>query len=138
MTGREVEAFLREQGVGVLSLASGNEAYGVPVSFGYDGEHLHFVFLLSGEANRKEAFAERTDRASFLAYEVQSRYRWRSVVAAGPIREVTDDKWAALRDAIEDNAWYPDLFAQTEPMRGIGGWVLDVEEVSGIRGVGTD
>lgn len=138
MTDREVDAFLREQGVGVLSLARGSEAYGVPVSFGYDGDRLYFVFLLAGEESRKEALAERTERASFLAYEIESRYRWRSVVAAGPIREVGDEEWPALRAAIEANAWYPDLFSRTDPMRGVGGRVLEIDEVSGIRSTGTD
>ncbi|WP_336364180.1 pyridoxamine 5'-phosphate oxidase family protein [Halalkalicoccus salilacus] len=101
----EIKAFLNEQGVGVLSLARGDEAYGVPISFGYDGEdRLYFVFLGIGERSRKREFAEATERASFVAYEVESKHAWTSVVAGGRVREVADEEWDALEDAIEENA----------------------------------
>jgi hypothetical protein len=132
-----IDAFLAEQGVGVLSLADGDEAYGVPVSFGYDGEAtLYFVFLRLGEHSRKEAFAERTDRASLVAYEAPGKHEWRSVIASGPIRRIDDDEWDALRAAIEDTAWYPSLFSEAEPMRDIAGWKLEVESVTGQQSTG--
>lgn len=46
MDRESIDVFLHEQGVGVLSLTDGSEAYGIPISFGYDGEEdLYFVFL---------------------------------------------------------------------------------------------
>ncbi|MCL7417650.1 MAG: pyridoxamine 5'-phosphate oxidase family protein [Halalkalicoccus sp.] len=132
MEREEAEVFLRDQGVGVLSLANEGEAYGVPVSFGYDGEdRLYFVFLRVGEESRKEAFAAATERASFTVYDVESKHAWRSVIASGRIREVDDDEWETVRDSIDDNAWYPSLFSEAEPMRDIQGWVLEIEEITG-------
>lgn len=71
----------------MLSLASDAEAYGVPISFGYDGDdRLYFVFLRIGERSRKEEFAGATERAILTAYEVESKHVWRSVIARGRIR----------------------------------------------------
>ncbi|KYH26532.1 pyridoxamine 5'-phosphate oxidase [Halalkalicoccus paucihalophilus] len=137
MDREEIEAFLHEQGIGVLSLANNGEAYGVPVSFGYDGEErLYFVFLQVGEESRKEAFAAATERASFTVSDVESKHAWRSVIAHGRIREVDDDEWETVRNSIDDNAWYPSLFSEAEPMRDIQGWVLEIEETSGQKNEG--
>lgn len=137
MDEKEAEAFLREQGIGVLSLASDGEAYGLPVSFGYDGgDRLYFVFLRAGEESRKETFAEATERASVTVYDVESKHAWRSVIASGGIREVDDDEWETVRETIGDNAWYPSLFSEAEPMRGIRGWVLEIDEMTGQESTG--
>jgi hypothetical protein len=135
MDEETARAFLREQGFGVLSLASGGEAYGIPISYGYDAEaeRLYFVFLRPAETSRKERFGEATERASFLAFDVPSREEWRTVVVAGTLRTVDDDEWPAVRDALEDNAWFPSLFSETEPMRDIVGWTLEIEDVTGMH-----
>lgn len=96
MAGHEVDAFLREQGIGVLSLTDGSETYGVPVSFGYDGEEtLYFVFLRVGERSKKEKFAQQTDRASLTVYNVDSKHVWTSVIATGLLQEIDDEEWGA-------------------------------------------
>lgn len=137
MDGAEVETFLRERGIGVLSLARADEAYGVPVSFGYDGgDRLYFVFLRVGEESRKEAFAGATERASFTVHDVESKHVWRSVIVHGRIREIDDEEWGAVRESIDDNAWYPSLFSEAEPMRDIQGWVLEIEETTGQKNEG--
>lgn len=46
---------------------------------------------------------------------------------------MTDEEWDALEDAIEENAWYPSLFSEADPMQGIQGWVLEIEELTGRR-----
>lgn len=134
MDREDIDAFLHERGVGVLSLADGDEAYGIPVSFGYDDEDdLYFVFIRLGEQSKKETFADRTTRASLTVYEVASKHDWTSVIASGPLREIDDDEWADLEAAIGDNAWYPSLFSESDPMRDIQGWALRIEEASGQR-----
>ncbi len=132
MDGRQIDRFLRSQGFGVLSLTDGTEAYGVPVSFGYDGgSRLFFVFLRVGERSKKERFAERTEKAGFTTYEVVSKHDWRSVVASGRLRRVADDEWDDIVEAIGDNAWYPSLFSEAEPMQDIQAWEFQFEEISG-------
>lgn len=132
-----VDAFLREQGRGILSLTDGREGYGVPVSFGYDSEDsLYFVFLRVGEQSKKSQFAEQTERASLTVYDVTSKHVWTSVIASGPLHQIADDEWSELEAAVEDNAWYPSLFSEAEPMQDIQGWELRIEEVTGQQSEG--
>jgi hypothetical protein len=129
-----VDAFLRERGHGVLSLADGSEAYGIPISFGYDGERLFFVFQRPTEESRKEQFAGTTETATLTAYDVGGKHDWRSVVVSGPIRRIDEGEWPALLDAIEGNAWYPSLFSQAEPMQDFLGYELLAESATGLAG----
>ncbi|SEP20470.1 Pyridoxamine 5'-phosphate oxidase [Halogranum amylolyticum] len=131
MSGEEAERFLRQQGFGVLSLARENEAYGIPISFGYDDENLYFVLLRPGAQSKKEAFIRETETASFLVYDVDDKHDWRSVVVTGRVEPVDDDEWPALRDALEENAWFPSLFSETQPMQDILGWRFVVDEITG-------
>ncbi|WP_435196744.1 pyridoxamine 5'-phosphate oxidase family protein [Natronomonas sp. EA1] len=128
----EIDSFLRSQGHGVLSLAAAGEAYGFPVSFGYDGETLYFVFQRPREESRKEVFANETTTASFLAYAVEGKADWTSVIATGPLRSVGAEEWPTLLAAVEANAWYPDLFSATEPMQDFLGFALTPESVTGL------
>lgn len=136
MDRTEAVQFLNEQGVGVLSLADGGEAYGVPLSYGYDAEAevIYFVLLRPGERSRKEQFMETTERASFLVYDVDGPGDWRSVIAEGPVRPTRDAEDDRAVEVIEAEAWYPDVFRESAPTRGIQGWALEVEELSGMRG----
>lgn len=131
MTAEEIDVFLRTQGFGVLSLAHDDEAYGIPISFGYDGARLYFVLLRPGPASKKEDFIRATGTASFLVYDVGDKHNWQSVIVTGRLEPVEDDEWPALRDAIDDNAWFPSLFSETQPMQDILGWRFVVDELSG-------
>ncbi len=134
------ERFLAEQGVGVLSLADGDDAYGVPLSFGYDAdrETVYFVLLCTGEMGLKEVYVETTERATFTVHEVLSAGEWRSAVVRGPVRPVEESEYDHATAAIDTTAWYPDLFREATPTRGIDLWALEVEQLTGLRGGETD
>lgn len=133
LSDEDLDSFLAAHGIGVLSLADDHDAYGVPISYGYDGEsgRLFFVFLRPGAESRKEAFAEATDTACFTTYNVRSEHEWTSAVVEGTLRRVDEDEWDALSDALERNAWHPDLFSEADPDRGIDGWELEIEDAAG-------
>jgi len=135
MSTEEIDRLLREEGVGVLSLADDGVAYGIPLSFGYDAERerLYFVFLRPGESSKKTEFAERTARASFAIWNAPSRDEWESVVVDGELRRVDDGDWDRVHDVLADNAWYPTLFSETEPMQDILGWELRIASRSGLQ-----
>jgi nitroimidazol reductase NimA-like FMN-containing flavoprotein (pyridoxamine 5'-phosphate oxidase superfamily) len=135
MSEADCKAFLREQGSGVLSLAREGTAYGIPVSFGFDGEDTLY-FLLAGfhEPSRKKEFARATERASFLTYEGGSREDWRSVIAAGSLDVVPKDDLKQAREHVEDNAWFPDLFSKADPRGDVEVWRLRVDSLSGLHG----
>ncbi|QLG28752.1 pyridoxamine 5'-phosphate oxidase family protein [Halorarum halophilum] len=133
MTDDQMREFLTEEGVGVLGLLDEGVPYLVPMSFGFDGDStLYFVFLLFGTESRKETLSDRAGQARFLVYDAESANEWRSLSLTGPLREIEDDEWTDLRDAME-NAWHPDVFSAADPMRGIEGYRLEIDEWTGIQ-----
>lgn len=133
MTDAEIDAVLRSQGFGVLSLAEGNVGYGVPLSFGYDDGRVFFVLQRQAAESRKQRFVDASEEVSFLVTDVRDKDDWCSVILTGWLRSV-DDEWAALSAALEANAWFPSLFSEAEPMQDWLGYELVVEELSGLKG----
>lgn len=129
-----VDTFLREQGTGVLSLASGDESYAVPLSFGYDGERIYFVFVGFHQPSRKTEYADSTRRATLTTYAVESVTDWRSVVVAGAIERTPEAQWDAARSAIDETAWYPSLFREADPRGSVTLWTLHPQEMTGYAG----
>jgi nitroimidazol reductase NimA-like FMN-containing flavoprotein (pyridoxamine 5'-phosphate oxidase superfamily) len=78
---------LQERGHGVLSLASDDEAYATPVSFGYDGERALMYLLRFGEDSEKLAVANDTEQAYLVTYNAESRFEWQSVILRGDLQE---------------------------------------------------
>lgn len=137
MDPAEVEAFLREQGVGLLALADAGTAYAVPISFGYDGEDALYFFLLRfGEDSRKLDYLDATTEATLVVYDVQSSTNWRSVVAAGPIERVPESDHEEMEAAMYDNALAARLFPYEEPITEITRARLRIERVGGRKGRG--
>ena len=130
-----IDEVLRETGVGVLSMSADGVPYGVPLSFGYDGDNLYFVFLGATADLRKETYAEQSDEASFTAVDVDPDGAWRSVIVSGALDRITPERWDAAREAMLDNAYQSDLLAEHELQENPNVWVLDVRERSG-RAVG--
>lgn len=111
MDDEEVRERLADSEYGVLSLADGDDAYGVPLSFAYrDGEIL--LHLGDREDSEKIRYVETTEAASFLVYEGGDD-SW-SVVARGPLAE---------RDGLDD-ATINELFGS---MRIFGEDVADLD-----------
>lgn len=133
MDDEAVDEFLTEQGVGVLSLAADDEPYGLPISFGYDGERCYFLFAGHSTEGRKVRFAEAASEASFLAFDVAGEAEWRSAVVRGPLERIDYDGWEAAREAMLDNAYRPDLLVDVDVASDPRVWALDVAERSGRR-----
>ena len=131
----EIDDLLREAGAGVLSMSADGVPYGVPLSFGYDGDACYFIFLGASADLRKETYAEQSDEASFTAVDVGPEGAWRSVIVAGPLDRIGPDEWDAAREAMLDNAYQSDLLAEHELQENPNVWALEIEERSG-RAVG--
>lgn len=130
-----IDDVLTEAGVGVLSMSAEGVPYGVPMSFGYDGEDsVYFVFLGSTEL-RKERYAEHSDVASFTTFEINPDSSWRSVIVSGPIDRITIDEWDIAREAMADNAYQSSLLTEYELQENPNVWVLETQERAG-RAVG--
>ncbi|EMA04609.1 hypothetical protein C437_13720 [Haloarcula vallismortis ATCC 29715] len=136
MDESDVDEVLVESGVGVLSMAVDGVPYGVPLSFGYDGDDtLYFVFLGASAELRKEMYAEQTDVASFTTFDVDPNGAWRSVIVAGPLNRISIDDWDTAREALADNAYQSNLLSEYELQENPNVWALEIAERSG-RAVG--
>jgi hypothetical protein len=131
----EIDDVLYELGAGVLSMSADGVPYGVPLSFGYDGDSCYFLFLGASADLRKETYAEQSDEASFTAVDVGPEGAWRSVIVAGALDRVGPDEWDAAREAMLDNAYRSELLADGELRDNPNVWALDIQERSG-RAVG--
>ncbi len=138
MGEKEIEQFLRQQGVGVLALPGRDVPYVLPISFGYDGgSRLYFIYLLFGPQSKKEELSERADRARFLVYSAESMHEWRSVLLTGEFKQVPQEEWNELQTAME-NAWHPELFSAATPMRGIKGYQFRITDQTSLKHANED
>jgi nitroimidazol reductase NimA-like FMN-containing flavoprotein (pyridoxamine 5'-phosphate oxidase superfamily) len=125
---------MREQGHGILSLTDGADAYGVPVSFGYDESAGIFLSLLRfDESSRKMAYLEESDRVCLTAYEVTSPKERQSVIAIGSLSRVPVSGLPhELRagETIRENVWFPAFDIDAEEMI-TQLFALSIEELTG-------
>ncbi|WP_135853014.1 pyridoxamine 5'-phosphate oxidase family protein [Halorussus salinus] len=128
MTDAEVEEYLRDGEVGVLSLADGGDAYAVPVGYHYDGERL-LVRLGERDDSTKMDYLENTGTATLVVYENESEADSWSLLVRGKLVELPTETDREINE-------------QFEPFRLFGENVADVdaavfelrmEEVTGRR-----
>lgn len=134
MTDEEIDDFLRDQGHGVLSLTQDGETYGLPMSFGYDGDRIFIQFIEFGSGSKKGLFREGTDGACLTTYNVQTRFKWRSAVVTGPLTAVPEDEVEYAEETLDDNGWFPTIFPPTDPISGVDRYALEIVEATGRKG----
>ena len=132
----EIDDVLTEMGIGVLSMSAEGVPYGVPLSFGYDGDDtLYFLFLEASSALRKERYAEQAAVASFTTFDVTPDGSWRSVIVSGSLDRISVDEWDAAREAMAGNAYQSNLLSKYEIQENPNVWALRIQQRSG-RSVG--
>ncbi|WP_152419425.1 pyridoxamine 5'-phosphate oxidase family protein [Halobiforma nitratireducens] len=134
MSDDEIGRYLYERGVGVLSLAREEVAYGIPVSYGYDGDHDRCLLDLGfGPESKKERFLETTRRSCLTVYEWQSPTDWHSVVATGDVNELGDDIAYDLEERYYEHARDVELSVFGVPPEDVDlqWYELSIDEVSG-------
>lgn len=134
MSDEEIDEMLTSQGHGVLSVTRHDSAYGLPISFGYDGERVFMHLLEFGGESKKAEFMETTDVASLTTYTVNNRYKWRSVVVRGRLTTVPADEHTYADDVIDENGWFPTLFPPTDPISAVHRVELPVAGATGRKG----
>lgn len=86
----EIDSLLGTGGVGVISFADEDEPYSIPVSYGYDadadGLYIRLGFAPESEKRR---FVDDGEIASLVVTD-ETPTGWQSVVAKGPLSEVTE------------------------------------------------
>lgn len=134
MADHEIDQALKEIGYGTLALTRDDKAYGVPVSFGYDGERLFLYLFQFGGGSKKLGYSEQTQRASLTVIDVESRTEWRSVIVTGTLHEVPEAETEQAEAVIDDNAWFPTFFPPDSPVTGVQWTELRIEEITGRKG----
>ncbi|MCL9812484.1 pyridoxamine 5'-phosphate oxidase family protein [Natranaeroarchaeum aerophilus] len=138
MDDAAIDRVLEANGVGVLSMALGGTPYSIPMSFGYAGdETLYFLLAGHSEDGKKMEFAEESEEASFLVYDVAADDEWKSVIVSGALARITPEEWDTAREAMIDNAYRPDLLTSIDVQSDPRVWSLDIETKSG-RAMGTE
>jgi hypothetical protein len=127
MTEDEMEERLKENRNGVLSLADGGAAYGVPISYHYEDGKL-YVRLADHEGSKKMEYVETTTEASFLLYEYREDGSSWSIVALGSLEKVGEQY-----DATALNEKFPELRVFDESIGDISPEIFEfsITEVTG-------
>jgi nitroimidazol reductase NimA-like FMN-containing flavoprotein (pyridoxamine 5'-phosphate oxidase superfamily) len=90
MDAIEIAEFLETQHTGVLSLADGDDAYSIPVSFDYDEDEAAVYFRFGyGPDSQKRRYLDAVDTASFVVYD-RTDGGWQSVVMEGGLERVSE------------------------------------------------
>lgn len=130
----EIEEFLHERGLGVVSLAADGRAYAVPMAFAYDEEDERcFLRFVMGEDSQKRAFVAETEVATLAVYEWGGQFDWRSVVVRGPVDPLpeSDLAEAAARFSELGEEGALEVFNRPISEYETGWYELIAEEVTG-------
>lgn len=133
MAEQTIVDFLTSKGVGILALPTDDAPYVLPISFGYDGERRLYFTYATGNTSRKADLSSGDGRASFLVYAAESPFMWRSVVCKGTVREIPRSEWDEHEEAMNDNAWHPDLLERAFEAERVLVYRFDIGEWSGLR-----
>lgn len=88
MSDAEIDEFLGRHETGVLALASANEPYAIPISYGYDAtERAIYVRLVSTPESEKRAFLASSPWGRIVVYEADGA-AYRSVVVYGSLEKI--------------------------------------------------
>ncbi|MFA9425108.1 pyridoxamine 5'-phosphate oxidase family protein [Natronorubrum sp. A-ect3] len=134
MTDDEIAQFLYDHGIGVLSLSRNGHSYGIPVSYGYDGDCSRCILDLGfAPESKKETFLETTEQSCLTVYEWRSPTDWRSVVMTGELRELDGDLEADLEQRYYEHADDVEIavFDRPPEMIELQWFEFSIDELSG-------
>jgi nitroimidazol reductase NimA-like FMN-containing flavoprotein (pyridoxamine 5'-phosphate oxidase superfamily) len=135
MNEREIDSELDTAGWGIVTLAEDDEPYSIPVSFGYDGENVYFVFIRDSPTNAKFEFAADGKTARLLVTDVNARFDWQSIAVTGRLREVAHDTpdWDELMQVLDEKGWFSAEFERASGVEELVGWRLEPDEIRGLE-----
>ena len=127
----EIGQLLAKRGHGVLALAQDDDAYAVPVNYLYDDSRL-LVRVSDEPESTKMAYAESTETATFIIYEMDEAGNSWSVMIRGEIRPLSAEEQARFTDT-EINEQFPPfrLFDEAVPEVEMLIYELNPDEITG-------
>jgi len=135
MNSKDIDDLLVSQGYGILSLCREGDPYSIPISFGYDGEHVYFGLLEDSPEPMKFEFIEDGATVRLLVTDIHGRFDWQSVALTGPVEKLNPDgdEWEPFMNTLADNAWFMREFEQSDAIESIQGWKLEIDELQGLE-----
>lgn len=135
MSSEDIDNLLVSQGYGIISLCDGGDPYSIPVSFGYDGQHIYFGFLEDSPNPTKMEYIEAGATVRLLVTDIRGRFNWQSIAVTGPVTSVdsADEEWDHFIETLDDNGWFMRSFEQSDALDDIHGWKLEIDELRGIE-----
>ncbi|MGA9399790.1 pyridoxamine 5'-phosphate oxidase family protein [Haladaptatus sp.] len=92
LSTEKTDTILGDHETGVLSLARENDPYAIPISYGYNVENRRFYLrLVSTPQSEKRRFLASAPQARLVVYD-ENGDLYRSVVATGTLREISQDE----------------------------------------------
>lgn len=135
LSAPEIDDFLGGHETGVLSLAHCDEAYAIPVSYGYDThDRTFYMRLVSTPDSEKRDFLASTPAARLVIYENDDDV-YRSVIAEGTLKEIPREELTSDHIAQYGDAKCPlfEIWGEDKPDLHIQLYQLDPDEVGGRR-----
>jgi uncharacterized protein len=135
MSSEDIDKLLVSQGYGIVSLCREGEPYSIPISFGYDGEHIYFGFLEDSPNPTKMEYIDEGVTARLLVTDIRGRFDWQSIAITGSVRSLDSEseEWEHFIDTLDDNGWFMRAFEQSNAIESIQGWELQIDELQGIE-----
>lgn len=132
LTDDQIKRFLRVQHVGVLGLPAAETPYLLPMSYGFDGESRLYFSYVVGDQSRKATLSDRTEGASFLVYNAETMFHWRSVLVTGALRSLSEDERTDV-EREQTPAWRPELLETASEGETTRMYELEIDEWTGVR-----
>jgi hypothetical protein len=130
MEDAEISDRLRDVGTGVLGLATGRDAYAIPIAHYYDGESLYFRLGRTEHSEKWEAI-EKTETASYVVHgteptdDPKELESW-SIVVRGPLSPVPESEHGRF-DAAAINEQFAPIRVFDEPIEDVEIVILELE-----------
>lgn len=135
MDDESIEAFLANEGTGVLGLPAEEIPYLLPMSYEFDGESMLYFTFIGGPESRKRQLIESTESAGFLVYDAKTAFNWESVMVTGAVEKVPYGEWERFAAATE-SPWRPEVFESAMESETVTVYRLRMEEWSGCEHTG--
>ncbi len=139
----EIDQFLKQEKVGVLSMADERTPYAVPVTYAYDGENIYLTIRKKG---RKLNYITLNSRVCLAIYRIPPDFgidnmSWASVICEGTVSQLIEPEGIekAIRTAeqhfgLPAGTW--DSLLQTTLKNPINStlWQMTIDAISGMSG----
>lgn len=98
LTKQQIEELLKQQVTGRIAACANKRIYIVPVNYVYDGTHIYG----HSARGKKINMMRKNPEICFEVDDIQSIFRWKSVIAWGKFEEITDmdEKQRAMQTII--------------------------------------